>query len=65
LDLRPLSEENKHFGIVEPRGQGVCVLDVIVPNFDFVTGKLLEALQRSERVMVVVQDGYFHVLSSR
>ncbi len=59
-DLRPLSEKHKRFRVVEPSCQGVGILDMIVPYFDFVAIELFEAFQGPQRVVIVVQDGYFH-----
>src|SRR5262249_7423607 len=40
-------------------------LNVIVPDRDLMTFQLLEALQSSERILIVVQDSYLHFLPPR
>ena len=41
-DLRPLTDQHQRFGVVQPFGQRVGVLDVVVPDRDLVPGQLGE-----------------------
>ena len=49
---------------MEPLRQHIDRLDMILPDRDLMAVQLLETLQGSERVMVVVQDGYVHAFFS-
>jgi hypothetical protein len=53
-------EKHKHFGVMEPIRQNIYSRGVILPDRDLMAVQLLETFQGSERVMVVVQDCYFH-----
>ena len=59
-DLRPLADQHQRLGLAQPLGQHIDVLDVVVPDRDLVAGQLLEAAQRAQRVVVVIEDGDFH-----
>ena len=59
-NLRPLADQHQRFGIAQPFGQRVDVLDVIVPDRDVMSGELAEAGQGAQRVVVIVEDGDFH-----
>ena len=55
-DLGPFAYEHQRLGVTQALGQGIDVLDVVVPNRDVVTGQLAEAIERANRVEVIVQD---------
>jgi len=46
-------------------GQRVRVLQVVVPDLDVVAGKLREASQAAQRVVIVVEDRHLHPSRSR
>jgi hypothetical protein len=56
----PLAYQDQRFGIPQPFGQRIDVLDMIVPDLDLVAGQLLEALERAKRVMIIVQNRDLH-----
>ena len=59
-DLGAFADEDEGFGVAEADGQGVRLLEVVVPDHDLVNGQLLEAGQGAEGVEVVVEDGDLH-----
>src|SRR5437764_9211760 len=64
LNLGSFPEKHEHFAVMEPLRQNIDRRGVILPDRDLMAVQLLETLQGSERVMVVVQDGYFHAFFS-
>ena len=59
-DLGALAYQHQHFGIPQPFGQRIDVLDMVVPDLDLVAGQLFEALERAKRVVIVVQNRDVH-----
>ena len=59
-DLGALANEHERFGLAQSLGERVDVLDVIVPDLDVVSRQLREAVERAQRVVVVVEDGDLH-----
>ena len=59
-DLGALANEHECLGLVQSLGERVDVLDVIVPDLDIVPRQLREAVERAQRVVVVVEDGDLH-----
>ena len=60
VDGRALADEDQRLGVRQPSGQGVDVLDVVVPHRDVVAVEHPEAVQRPEGVEVVVEDRHSH-----
>jgi hypothetical protein len=59
-DLGALANEHERFGLAQSLGERVGVLDVIVPDLDVVPRQLGEAVERAQRVVVIVEDGDLH-----
>ncbi len=59
-DLGALADQHQGLGVFQARGQRIGVLDVVVPDRDFMAGQLAESIQSAQRVVIVVQYGYFH-----
>ena len=59
-DLRALADQHQRLGVAQPLGELVDVLDVIVPDRDVMAGELAEAIQRPQRVEIIVEDGDLH-----
>ena len=59
-DLGALANEHEDLGLAQSLGERVDVLDVIVPDLDIVSRQLREAVERAQRVVVVVEDGDLH-----
>jgi hypothetical protein len=59
-DLGALANEHERFGVAQSLGERVDVLDVIVPDLDVVPRQVREAVERPQRVLVVVEDGDLH-----
>ncbi len=59
-DLRALADQHQRFGVAQPLRQHVDVLDVIVPDRHVVAVELPEAVERPDRVEIVVEDGDLH-----
>src|SRR4029434_417549 len=59
-DLGPLAYQHQHFRIPQSFGQGIDILDVIVPDRDFVTCQLFKAVEGGMRVVIVVKNGDLH-----
>src|SRR5262249_60117277 len=55
-DLGPLAYQHQRFGVPQPAGQHIDVLDMVVPDLDHVARQLLEAVERAKSVMVVVEN---------
>ena len=64
LDLRALADEHQRFGGLQPLGEALGVLHVVVPHRDVVAGQLPEAVQGAQRVVIVVEDRDLHALPS-
>ena len=62
--LGALADQDERLAVVQPRGELVDVLDVIVEDSHVVSGEPVEAAQGSQRVEVVVQDRNPHAASS-
>lgn len=63
LNLGSLPKEHERFGIFQALAESVHLLRVVVPDLHVVAVELLEAVKRSQRVEVIIQNGYFHVPS--
>jgi hypothetical protein len=59
-DLRALANQHEDLGLAQSLGERVDVLDVIVPDLDIVSRQRREAVERAQRVVVVVEDGDLH-----
>src|SRR4030095_2348870 len=59
-DLSPLAYQHQHCRIPQSFGQGIDILDVIVPDRDFVTCQLFEAVEGAKRVVIIVTNGDRH-----
>ena len=59
-DLRALADQHQRFGVAQPLGERIDVLDVIVPDRDVVSRELAEAVEGAQRVEIVVEDGNLH-----
>ena len=55
-DLGPLAYQHQHFGIAQSFGQRINILDVIVPDLDFVTCQFFEAVEGAKRVVIIVKN---------
>jgi hypothetical protein len=59
-DRCALADQRQGLGVLEPRGERVDVLRVVVPDGDLMAGDLGEARERPDRVLVVVEDRDVH-----
>src|ERR1700722_9534893 len=59
-DLRALPDQHQRFGVAQPLRQPIDVLDVVVPDFDIMSGELAETFQRPHGVEIIVEDGNLH-----
>ena len=59
-DLSPLAYQHQHFGIPQSFGQRIDILDVIVPDLDFVTCQLFEAVEGAKRIVIIIKNGDLH-----
>ena len=59
-DLRAFADQHQRLGVAQALGQGVDILDVIVPDRHVVAGELAEAGQGAQGVVVIVEDRDFH-----
>ena len=59
-DLGALADQHERLGVAQPLGEHVDVLDVVGPDRDVVPGQLGEAVERAQRVEVVVEDRDLH-----
>ena len=59
-DRGALADEHEGLAVAQPLGQGVHVLDVVVPDRDLMAVELREARERAQRVDVVVEDRDLH-----
>ena len=64
-DLRALAEQHQRLGGLQPGGEAIDVLLMVVPHRHLVAAELREAGQGAQRVEIVVEDGDFHALCSR
>ena len=60
-DLRALADQHQRLGVAQPLRERIDVLHMIVPDRDLVAVELAKARQRPQRVVIVVEDGDFHV----
>ena len=56
-DLGPLAYQHQRFRIPQSFCQRIDILDVIVPNFDFVPCHFFEAIEGAKRIVIVVKNG--------
>ena len=59
-DLGPLAYQHEHFRIPQSLGESIDILDVVVPDLYLVIGHLLEAVERANRIMIIIKNGDFH-----
>jgi hypothetical protein len=59
-DLGPLTDEDQCLARMQPFSQRIDVLDMVIPDRDVVGRQLVEALECSQRVEPVVEDGNLH-----
>src|SRR5439155_20848181 len=59
-NLRPLADQDQDFGVSQPFRECVEILDVVVPDGDFVACELLETGKGAQRIVIVVEDGDSH-----
>ena len=59
-NFRSFPDQHQDLGVAEAFGKRVGVLDVVIPDGDFVSRELGEALQGTHAVVVVIQDGDLH-----
>ena len=59
-DLGPLAYQHQRFGIPQSLGQRIDILDVIVPDRDFVTCQLFEAVEGAKRIVIIVKNRDLH-----
>ena len=59
-DFRALADQHQRVRILEPVGQDVDVLDVVVPDLDLVAVKFAKTVEGADRVEVVVEDRDLH-----
>src|SRR5687768_7064347 len=60
-DLGPLAYQHQRFGIPQSSGQRIDVLHMVVPDPDLVSRQLPEAVERAQRVVIVVKNGDLHL----
>src|SRR6266403_1130730 len=61
-DLRALADQHQRLGVAQALGEPVDVLDMVVPDRHLMTGKLAEAIERAQRVEIIVEDGDLHAM---
>ena len=59
-DAGALADQDQRLGVLQPLGQRVGVLEMVVPDRDVVAVELLEAGQRPHGVVIIVKNGDFH-----
>src|SRR6266850_1522903 len=59
-DLGPLAYQHQRFRIPQSFGQRIDILDVIVPDLDFVTCQLFEAVEGAKCIVIIVKNGDLH-----
>ena len=59
-NLGALANEHERFGLAQSLGKRIDVLDVIVVHLDVMARQLREAVERAQRVVVIVEDGDLH-----
>jgi hypothetical protein len=59
-DLGALADQHQRLDVLQPLGELVVVLHVVVPHLHVVRGELPEARERWDGVVVIVEDGNFH-----
>src|SRR5262249_59730390 len=60
-DFGALAYEHERFRVLQALGERIGSLNVIVPDRNLVFGELREAIQRAQRVVVVVEDRHLHL----
>src|SRR5439155_19169426 len=63
-DLGALADQHQRLHILQPRGERVGVLQVVVPDLHVVRRELAEGCQRAHGVVVIVEDRYLHAHSA-
>jgi hypothetical protein len=63
-DLGALADEHQRLGVLQPLGELVRVLEVVVPDLYVVLRKLRKDAQRADRVVVIVEDRDLHAHST-
>jgi len=59
-DLRALANQHAKLSVLEARGKGVDILDVIVPYRHLVSVQFVKAPERTKRVEIVIENGNLH-----
>jgi len=63
-DRGAFADQHQRFGVGKASRERIDILDVVVPDGNVMAIELAEARQRTNGVMVVVQDGDFHEMPS-
>ena len=58
-NLCPLANENERFGVAETLRECFHVLHVVVPDGDFVAAELLKAIERAQRIVIIIENRDF------
>ena len=59
-DLRTLANQHEHLSGLKARGEGIDILDVIVPDRHLVPIQFAKALEGTKRVEIVIENRNFH-----
>ena len=59
-NLGPLAYQHQRFRIPQSCGQRIDILNVIVPDLDFVTCQFFEAVEGAKRIVIVIKKGDLH-----
>ena len=59
-DLRALADEHEGLGVAQSLGEHVDVLDMVRPDLHIVPLESGEAVERAQRVVIVVENGNLH-----
>src|SRR6478609_5293252 len=59
-DLRALADQDQRLGMLQPLGELVDVLDMVVPDRDVMAFQFHEAIEGAYRVEIIVEDGNLH-----
>jgi hypothetical protein len=55
--LRAFADQHQCLGVLEPLGECIGILHVVIPDRDLVVGEFGEACERAQGIVVVVEDG--------
>ena len=59
-DLRTLANQHENLSVLKARGEGVDILDVIVPDRHLVSVQFAKAPEGTKRVEIVIENRNFH-----